>query len=108
MAVSYKSPSSFHGPVVAEQRFRGPVRKPGRLRQSEPLAIVRVKGLDFECGAVGLRKQRNAAIRHSAVDVHEEQFDFGSAFLLAKPGQGSLRKRKNIKVKARSTHANGS
>ena len=62
-----------------------PVRKPGRLRQSEPLAIVRVKGLDFECGAVGLRKQRNAAIRHSAVDVHEEQFDLRSAFLLAKP-----------------------
>ena len=72
------------------------------------LAIVRVKGLDFECGAVGLRKQRNAAICHSAVDVHEEQFDFGSAFLLAKPDKEASVKRKNIKVKARSTHANGS
>jgi hypothetical protein len=71
------------------------VRKPGRLRQSEPL--VRVKGLDFECGAVGLRKQRNAAIRHSAVDVHEEQFDFGSAFLLAKPDKEASVKGKTLR-----------
>lgn len=43
--------------------------------QCEPLAIMRVKSLDFERGAVDLREQGNAAVGHRAVYVHEEQLD---------------------------------
>lgn len=46
--------------------FNAARAKASRVRQGEPLAVVRVKGFDFEGGAVGLRKQRDAAVRHRA------------------------------------------
>src|SRR6266478_4962632 len=49
--------------------------KASRVSQGEPLAVVRVKGFAFEGCAVGLRKQGDAAVRHRAIYVHEEQFD---------------------------------
>src|SRR5260370_32774495 len=68
-----------------------------RVRQGKALAIVCVKRLDFEGGAVVLREQSNAAVRHCPVHVHEEQFDLRSAFLecgseFGKIGQPSLQR----------------
>ena len=68
----------------------------GGLCESKSLAIVCVKGFDFEGGAVGLREQSDTAIRHRPVHVHEEQFDLRGALLeggrdVGNTSQGSLR-----------------
>jgi hypothetical protein len=41
---------------------------------------MRVKGLDFEGGAVGLREQSDTTVRHRAVYVHKKKFDLRRAF----------------------------
>src|SRR6185437_245917 len=54
---------------------------------------MRVKGFDFEGGAVGLRQQGHAAVRHGAVHVHEEQLDARGALLHRGRDFGNTRQR---------------
>src|SRR5467141_1587775 len=83
----------------------------GRVREGEALAIVCVKGFDFERGAVVLREQSNAAVRQCPVHVHEEQFDLRSAFLecgseFGKIGQPSLQRNKEqFRLRLSLSHA---
>ena len=82
-----------------------------RVREGEALAIVCIKRLDFEGGAVVLREQSNAAGRQCPVHVHEEHFDLRSAFLecrseFGKIGQPSLqRNREEFRLRLSLSHA---
>jgi hypothetical protein len=42
------------------------------MSKGKALAIVGIEGLDFECGAVALRKQSDAALSHGTVHIHEK------------------------------------
>jgi hypothetical protein len=45
------------------------------------LAVVRVEGFYFEGGAVGLREQSDATVRHRAVHIHKKQLNLRGALL---------------------------
>jgi len=51
------------------------------LRQSEALAIMRVKGFDFEGCAVRLREQSHTAVRHRAVHIRQQHVDLSGPLL---------------------------
>ena|SRR5882762_8005288 len=54
--------------------------KAGSVCECESLAVGRVKGLDFESDLFGLRQERDAAICHRAIHVHEKHFNLCSTF----------------------------
>ena len=56
-----------------------PVRS-SSVREYESLAVVRVKGLDFDGDLVGLGKEGDAAICHCSVHFHEKHFNLCSTF----------------------------
>jgi len=72
--------------------------KASRVSQGEPLAVVRVKGCDFDGCAVGLRKQGDAAVRHRAIYVHEEQFDLRGTLSQRRGDSGKTGQKKPSKT----------
>ncbi len=49
------------------------------VSEGETLAVVGIESLDLQSAAVGLRKERDAAVGHGAVNVHKDDLDLGSA-----------------------------
>lgn len=45
------------------------------MRERQTLPIVGVEGLDLERRAIGLRKQRDGAVGHCAVDIHQQDLN---------------------------------
>ena len=57
--------------ALATRDASGP--QTGGMGKRQSLAVVGIKGLNFEGCTVGLRKQAHAAVRHRAVHIHQDQ-----------------------------------